>query len=81
MTDKDTGRNPGNTYDDGNIPEIDLPGRTEGPSGQNRYGDAPIGDPGNHGENSSGESNLVWVTPPVLLAEAGEAMPNTAGGI
>lgn len=81
MTDKDTGRNPENTYDDGNIPEIDLPGRANDPSGKNRYGDVPIGDPGNHGDNSSGESNLVWVTPPVLLAEAGEAAPNTAGGI
>lgn len=81
MTDKDTGRNPGNTYDDGNIPEIDLPGRTDGSSGKNRYGDVPIGDPDNQGKDSSGESNLVWVTPPVLLAEAGEPMPNTVGGM
>lgn len=81
MTDKENSQYPGNTYDDGNIPEIDLPGRTNGPSGQNRYGDAPIGDPENNNKYPSGEDNLVWVTPPVLLAKTDEAMPRPAGGI
>ena len=81
MTDKNTVNYQGNTFDDGNIPEIDLPGRADEPSWTNRYGDMPIGDPENHGEDSSGESNLVWVTPPVLLAEAREAVPNTVGGM
>ncbi len=86
MTDKEIGKN---TYDDGNIPEIDLPGRADTPSGRNRYGDLPIGDPGNSNTDpsgngnpdSSGESNLVWVTPPVLLSESEGLAPNAAGGI
>lgn len=82
MNDKETGKN---TYDDGNIPEIDLPGRADTPSGRNRYGDLPIGDPenGNSGPsgNPSGEDNLVWVTPPVLLSESEGLAPNAAGGM
>lgn len=78
MSDKKTSTNPGNTYDDGNIPEIDLPGQAGLPSGKNRYGDEPIGDPGDDA-NSSGEDNLVWVTPPVLLADTEAATLNAAG--
>lgn len=73
-----------NTYDDGNIPEVDLPG-------QNRYGDEPSDQnhyDGNDGENyddsnsnPTGENHLVWVTPPVLLADGEGPQPNAAGGI
>lgn len=71
MLDKEIDRYLQNTYDDGNIPEIDLPGRTDTPDGanryggspiddppgQNRYGDVPIGDPGNNYSNPSGDSH------------------------
>lgn len=80
MSDRKNNNNPGNTYDDGNIPEIDLPGQADFPSGKNRYGDEPIGDPGNSNTNPSGDSNLVWVTPPVLLADSEGAAANAIGG-
>lgn len=71
MLDKEIDRYLQNTYDDGNIPEIDLPGRTDTPDGanrygdspiddppgQNRYGDVPIGDPENNHSNPSGDSH------------------------
>ncbi len=80
MSDKKTPRQPGNTYDDGNIPEIDLPGKSDNPSGKSHYGDEPVGDPDSN-TNPTGEDHLVWVTPPVLLAEAENAALNTAGTI
>ncbi len=64
--DKEKDKNEKNTYDDGNIPEVDLPG-------QNRNDDS--------NSNPSGEDHLVWVTPPVLLADAEGPQPNAAGGI
>ncbi len=71
MLDKEIDKYLQNTYDDGNIPEIDLPGRADAPSGSNRYGDSPIddppgqnsygdvpiGDPGNSHSNPSGDNN------------------------
>lgn len=80
MTDKENIQNPENTYNDGNVPELNLPGKADFPSGKNRYGDEPIGDPGNNDTNPSGESNLVWVTPPVLLADSEGAAANAMGG-
>lgn len=80
MSDKETAKTPENTYDR-NVPEIDLPGQAGFPSGQNRYGDEPIGDPQNNNENPSGQDNLVWVTPPVLLADTEGASAPAASGI
>ena len=80
----DKENNAKNTYDDGNIPEVDLPG-------QNRHGDEPSGQgryDGDTGENyddsnsnPTGEDHLVWVTPPVLLADAEGSQPSAACGI
>ena len=90
----DKEKNAENTYDDGNIPEIDLPGQNRHgnePSGQNRHGDEPSGqgryggDTGeNHDDSNSnptGEDHLVWVTPPVLLSQSEGPTPNAIGGI
>ena len=50
-----------NIYDDGNIPEIDLPQDTSLPPTQNRIGD-------DKDDDSSDSSILdIPVTPPVLL--------------
>lgn len=90
----DKENNAKNTYDDGNIPEVDLPGQNRHgnePSGQNRHGDEPSGQgryDGDTGENyddsnsnPTGEDHLVWVTPPVLLADAEGSQPSAACGI
>lgn len=80
MSDKETAKTPENPYDR-NVPEIDLPGQADFPSGKNRYGDEPIGDPHNNNENPSGEDNLVWVTPPTLLADAEGTAASIVSGI
>lgn len=56
---KENYKNTQNTYDDGNIPEIDLPGQNrygDEPSGQNRYGDEPSGQ-NRHGDEPSGQNH------------------------
>lgn len=57
-----------NIYDDGNIPEIDLPQDTSLPSSQNRIGGNKDKDSGRNGQDPSDSSILdIPVTPPVLL--------------
>lgn len=72
--DKEKEKNEKNTYDDGNIPETDLPG-------QNHYGGDKTGGYDDSNSNPSGEDHLVWVTPPVLLADAEGLKPRAADGI
>lgn len=57
-----------NIYDDGNIPEIDLPQDTSLPPTQNHIGNGKDNDSGRNGQDPSDSSILdIPVTPPVLL--------------
>lgn len=75
-----------NIYDDGNIPDSDLPERTGSSQGddhtntklRNGYGSyAQNGFPfnsvkntGNHSDGSPSQAPLAWTTPPALPSEA-----------
>ncbi|MCI9083166.1 MAG: hypothetical protein HFI70_12935 [Lachnospiraceae bacterium] len=84
-----------NIYDDGNIPDSDLPERKNPSNGQNCSGSNTKNDykskeqssfqynPGQNSDTDPGSSPqqapLTWVTPPVLLAETDDLQPDAPG--
>ena len=81
-----------NIYDDGNIPDSDLPERT-GSDGQNRSDNPNANDYHRGGQNGYHDNEdpdynpdgapeqhpLTWVTPPVLLSKPDTLTPNAPG--
>ncbi len=84
-----------NVYDDGNIPDSDLPERSRSLNGQNRsdsdtktgYGSKEQNGfhyhtdktSGNDPDSSPEQAPLTWVTPPVLLAKTDDLESNAPG--